>query len=82
MDGRWGEFQAWVEARVASGDYGSASEGVQAGLRLLKEREEHSTRLRRWIAEGAADIRAGRIVDGEAVFARLRAEASADPRQR
>ena len=34
------QLDAFVEARVQSGDYQNASEVIRTGLRLLKEREE------------------------------------------
>ena len=74
MNVRLGKFEEWVQERVDSGDYASSAEVIRAGLRLLKEDEEWRTEARRKIAEGAADLRAGRVVDGEAVLARLRAE--------
>lgn len=78
MNVRLGKFEQWVQERVDSGDYASSAEVIRAGLRLLKEEEEWRTAVRKKIAEGAADLRAGRVVDGEAVLARLRAELNAD----
>jgi len=77
MNVRLGKFEEWVQERVDSGDYASSAEVIRAGLRLLKEDEAWRAEVRRKIAEGAADLRAGRVVDGEEVFARLRAELDA-----
>ncbi len=46
-----GEF---VESRIASGRYGSASEVVRAGLRLLEAEEARLDALRAALAEGEA----------------------------
>src|SRR5262245_57070722 len=42
---------AFIDAKVAAGDYASASEVVRAGLRALKERDEA---VERWLAEEVA----------------------------
>lgn len=74
MNVRLGKFEAWVQERVDSGDYASHAEVIRAGLRLLKEDEAWRAEARRKITEGLADLRAGRVVDGDEVFARLRSE--------
>lgn len=35
-----GSYSEWVEGKVLSGEYSSASEVIRAGLRVLKERED------------------------------------------
>ena len=45
-------FSDFVEAEVATGRYGSASEVVRAGLRLLQDRETHHATLRLALIEG------------------------------
>jgi antitoxin ParD1/3/4 len=45
------EQAAYVDAKVASGDYASASEVVRAGLRALKERDEA---IERWLRDEVA----------------------------
>jgi antitoxin ParD1/3/4 len=41
----------FIDAKVSSGDYASASEVVRAGLRALKERDEA---ISRWLREEVA----------------------------
>lgn len=45
-------FQSFVEEQIARGRFGSASEVVRAGLRLLEEREARLDTLRIAIREG------------------------------
>jgi len=45
-------FTSFVESRVAQGRYGSASEVVRAGLRILEEHETKHQALQRAITAG------------------------------
>jgi antitoxin ParD1/3/4 len=45
-------FDQFVEAKIAEGRYGSASDVVRAGLRLLEEQETQLTALREALIEG------------------------------
>lgn len=67
-----GAFQEKVEARVASGEYASASEVIRAGLRALEEREAAYTEMLRQKVQEALDDPAPSIPIEE-VFARLEA---------
>jgi antitoxin ParD1/3/4 len=59
------EFVGFVNGEVASGEYASASEVVRDALRLLRRekaaREEKLAILRREVAIGLEDARAGRV---------------------
>ncbi|OSQ35750.1 type II toxin-antitoxin system ParD family antitoxin [Thalassospira mesophila] len=45
-------FTGFIEAQVSSGRFGSASEVVRAGLRILEEREAKFQALQMAITEG------------------------------
>ena len=45
-------FQTFIAAQMADGRYGSASEVVRAGLRLLERQEAQLTALRAALIEG------------------------------
>jgi len=45
-------FEQFIGLQVQNGRYGSASEVVRAGLRLLEETESKLTQLRRLLDEG------------------------------
>jgi antitoxin ParD1/3/4 len=45
-------FAAFIEGQVAAGRYGSASDVVRAGLRLLEEQEAKLEALRTALIEG------------------------------
>jgi len=67
-----GESARIVEDQLARGKYASADAVVEAALQLLEAREqadrEELQRLRQMIQEGADDLDAGRVVDGETVM--------------
>jgi antitoxin ParD1/3/4 len=70
------EHAAFVEAKVASGEYASVSEVLREGLRSMQAREavfEHF--LRNEVVPLALELEAHpeRMVDGKTGFARLRA---------
>ncbi|MFM9956574.1 MAG: type II toxin-antitoxin system ParD family antitoxin [Phycisphaerales bacterium] len=68
--------RAFVRKQVRAGRYTSESEVLREGLRRLEEDErfvaDSVSSLRKKIAEGLADVKAGRLVDGPSVFARIR----------
>lgn len=51
----------FISAQIESGEYGNASEVVRAGLRLLEQEKLKLKALRQAIAEGDADLAAGRF---------------------
>ncbi len=57
---RW---EKWIEAMLADGRYGSASEVVREGLRLVEEREQKLAALREIIEASIA--RGGSYTDDE-----------------
>lgn len=70
------ELEQFVDDKMKSGDFTSASEVVRAGLRLLKERDaEHQARLdalRQDVGKGLDEARRGQTRDGAEVLADLR----------
>jgi antitoxin ParD1/3/4 len=74
------ELEKFVEKEVGSGLYQTASEVVRAGLRRLKEEREArlmrlpATReeLEAQLIQAVESLDAGKGVDGEEVFRRLR----------
>jgi antitoxin ParD1/3/4 len=77
------EQAAFVDAKVASGDYASASEVVRAGLRALKERDEA---VERWLSGEVAPVydamaaAPARAIGLEAVFAEVSAAHRTPPK--
>lgn len=57
---RW---ESWIEAMLADGRYGSASEVVREGLRLVEEREQKLAALRETVQASIA--RGGSNTDEE-----------------
>lgn len=70
------ELEKYIQSKVESGRYTSASEVVREALRLLEQKEqEREQALREFRAElddGLAELNRGEWVEGEEVFARLR----------
>jgi antitoxin ParD1/3/4 len=72
-------FEAFVQAQLASGRYGNASEVLRDALRLMEEREKRLAALDAGIERGIADADAGRVHDLDDVFDELEAELAALP---
>ena len=72
------EFESIVQQCLQNGSYESASAVVQQALSVLRDFDTLDSALRddlrSKIDEGLADIKAGCLVDGKAVFDRLEAE--------
>lgn len=72
------ELEEFIQKRVATGLYSTASEVVREALRLLAEQEQFRelrlAELRKEVAKGLASAEAGRLVEGEEAFGRLFAD--------
>ncbi len=70
------ELERFVQSRVESGLYQTASEVVREGLRLLEERERAREtalqELRSKIRRGITQAARGEFLDGNAVFEEIR----------
>lgn len=79
------ELEAYVAGKVASGLYGSQSEVIREGLRLLIERDRLNDlrleQLRSEISRGVEEAQRGELVRGEVVRKEIRA-ASREKRRR
>jgi antitoxin ParD1/3/4 len=66
------QLQKFVDTRVKSGSYRSASEVVCEALQLLEEREREKqfslAQVKAKIASGLAQARRGELLDGDLVF--------------
>ena len=80
------ELESFVDDKVKSGSYASASEVVRAGLRLLQQHDaEHAAKLealRRDVAIGVEQLRNGEGVSGPDVFDRLKKLYAKAPRDK
>ena len=70
------ELERFVNEKVESGMYCTASEVIREGLRILKEQDELKTRrleeLRRELSIGIQQLDEGKRIPGEQVFDELR----------
>ena len=64
-------LDGYVQHLVESGRYGSKSEVIREGVRLIQDRETRLAALDASIARGMADAEAGRTKPAEKVFERL-----------
>lgn len=75
----------YIDRKVKSGTYASASEVVRAGLRALQERDEA---MERWLREEVVPVYdayhadPSRAIPAEQVFAELREHHAAEQRKR
>lgn len=65
------KLEDYVDKLVERGRYGSRSEVLREGIRLVHERESWLERVEHAVAEGRADIAAGRYRDMDEVFDEL-----------
>jgi len=73
-----GHFNDFIAHEVATGRFGTASEVVRAGLRLLELEEKKLEALRVAIDEGLNSAES-HDVDGEEYFSRLRGKFKLEP---
>jgi antitoxin ParD1/3/4 len=73
------KWERFVDAKVKSGDYQTASEVLREGLRLLEEKDllkrisaSSVTELREKLLEGITSLNAGKGIPGEEAFQQLR----------
>lgn len=65
------QLEAFITEAVKNGRYGSRSEVLREGVRLVQEREARLAELDTALKEGIADADAGRVTDAGIVFDRL-----------
>ena len=58
-------FDSFVDSKVKEGRYGSTSETIRAGLRLLEERESKLDQIRQVLAKGEEQLNLGQGIDGD-----------------
>ena len=70
------ELEQFVESRVASGRYQTASEVIREGLRLLEAREQTREaaleELRTQLRRGVEQADPGELLDGDTAFEEMR----------
>ncbi|MDV2984708.1 UNVERIFIED_CONTAM: type II toxin-antitoxin system ParD family antitoxin [Methylobacteriaceae bacterium AG10] len=64
-------LESYVTSLVKEGRYGSRSEVLREGVRLVEEREKRLALLDAALARGVDDAEAGRVTPAEDVRARL-----------
>ena len=65
------QLEDYIQQLVEAGRYGSKSEVLREGIRLVQDRETRLAALDASIARGLADVDAGRTAPADGVFKRL-----------
>ena len=65
------KLEGFIAEAIKNGRYGSRSEILREGVRLVQEREARWARFESEIEKGIKDVEAGRTEDAEVVFDRL-----------
>ena len=65
------QLEDYIQQLVEAGRYGSKSEVLRKGIRLVQDRETRLAALDASIARGLADIDTGRTAPADGVFKRL-----------
>ncbi|WP_421521890.1 type II toxin-antitoxin system ParD family antitoxin [Ochrobactrum quorumnocens] len=68
------QLESYIQQLVNTGRYGSKSEVLREGVRLVQDREAKLAALDAALARGMADIEAGRTKPASEVFDRLEAK--------
>lgn len=72
-------FEGFIAEQIAAGRYGSASEVVRAGLRMLEDYEKgyhhKMAALRAHLSEGIEQLDRGERIEGNAFFETLQNQA-------
>lgn len=71
------QLESYIQQLVDTGRYGSKSEVLREGVRLVQDRETRLSALEASIARGIADADSGRTKPATDVFDRLEAKYSA-----
>lgn len=66
------QLEAFITEAVKNGRYGSRSEVLREGVRVIQEREKRLARLDAELAQAVEGIETGRTYDADEVFTRLK----------